>query len=942
MRQLQELYEQMARDNFASNPSFVEQLSQIERTFGPILNKSPPCAQNRESGNSQPTANDLAKTPTDNELTTTPAPDSSLPSSTNPHCPKGGTMGATCKKCLSQPSCNSKPEGAYGNASVVSEKPHVEATCKTLCNHTHEYWGELQQVVQQVYRESSIVSREAFAPYSHRVSELITYLCDTDPILLYNKLEAEGVAWMHNIRCNLRQFLSTCTPLRHKTATEFIALLDKHFTNLQSAVDLLQGVLTPLQSCLLDKFSTNFADVNKALFYEIVYVDPVIQTALPEVRTLLKRVYKLPGTDVFYYSRYEPELQYLAEKWRSTNEAIKSYSLSTLVRPSKSFPASNLDTTGLSEEPVPCSGDDEEDGNFDDTCNLDTEANANMLLHSAEQVTGQETSPPLTRPPCTPMAAAVIHVSVEPTTGIAQLHAFKQKAISDELSAALAAAFSPDAFIAHYSTKGKPVDPTAQLPSNHSESKLQPDMCQRMVAEGRPGTLTSADTYSNAYFITPPHGIPEPLSDYESGESGDDLAESNADEKESEGSYDEAFPETKDDSCPCRSASTESEQQDEGDPNLSSESPALTQIDDALPERHHKSAGAQPPNGPCKRCNSLSCAYCALSEVASPYHLARDKLRLKLKGIKERKHKGLTIQGQSQSRLQDHRPVNQLVEFIEGKNNPGSLNSANSTRSQHPKTKKGKATTISNTKPLKNDTKPRNKVLEFPITNKDLEAQTPPRQSRPSPSRHQTTSTAPVPPSTQFQIRKQAPKTQQLPQHNHQHPQQQQQQQPKAAANEENREQEPETPTEEITANTTESPPQGTTSATNTSHQSQSISTPKTKNHTGKKPYHRTGTSSPKDEVAIPTAKSPVPDDADENDTGETEEDREVDAFRLTLENCSKHAPKKKYKPNPLWSEALVNMCKNSLNTTSTTPVASPVPRQNKTSKKKEKQGKRV
>lgn len=231
-------------------------------------------------------------------------------------------------------------------------------------------WHELRSVVRQIYAETKATKEreEEFSISFERTYNMVYRLCKHNPEWLYRKLEEEAQNWLEVLRERLvAQLSATSGMCRHTRclslgdthllrcsmgvvasvdrAHKFLIAVQKKYDDLCAASEVLNGVLIYLHNCFLKQFEITFTDVNRVrmvyrpfvgcefialfgfscqgLFWETVYLDPILQISLPRLKSQLKR----SDPVLQQYLSFEKKLKDTRSRWRQLKKKVDQYSL---------------------------------------------------------------------------------------------------------------------------------------------------------------------------------------------------------------------------------------------------------------------------------------------------------------------------------------------------------------------------------------------------------------------------------------------------------------------------------------------------------------------------------------------------------------------------------------------------------------------------------------
>ncbi|KAH3763829.1 hypothetical protein Pelo_4298 [Pelomyxa schiedti] len=644
------------------------------------------------------------------------------------------------------------------------------------------YWLELQNLVGSIFKDPTCpTTREQL----ERGLICTCKLCNINPVSLFLKLENKAVSWMQHLRSHLVQFISSSAPLMSQSnATDFVTLVGASFESITKASQVLDPVLEPLYTHFLIQFNINFGDVIKGLFHHIVFDDAIVQTVLPQVKSLLgdgsttkqSTSSPAPASDTPHIPVQNPKesshqpvpttssvptlpvecnrychifdgIVSSALKWTSNKEVLQRYLAQHQHTVHKTVPSPpSCKHLRQHHQQIPAELPHSHNHSIIHTHHQPSSPKQGQQSQAQQLQVQQSQCSTLPQETAQQSNALASHVR-EHRRQQQSLHSKHQSSpILDKVVALM-----------------QQQKQLQQSPQHHSH-KLAAVI--HMAEDGTPETATdplcsytaediltiAANVWSNqGFFITPEDGsitkegqnliatstgvkavvggqsvvltqegddgnYVYDIEEYDEGEDGDEDVEDDGDEGDDEDEEEEEYDEEEDDD----DEEEEEEEEDEGEAEVEdSKGPLEEYIDkngntiaqceqlaqnalghtnnpnqtppledsardgsdegyqtEPLPEDYsvdnvsEKLYTIKPPKAitkgdGCRRCNSMSCAYCALSEIASPYQLARDKLRQKLKNSKEQK-KSTAPSKPPPIKRTDNRSLKELLELIEG------------------------------------------------------------------------------------------------------------------------------------------------------------------------------------------------------------------------------------------------------------------------------------
>lgn len=202
--------------------------------------------------------------------------------------------------------------------------PSAEQTAKADAER-RQCWHELRNVVRQIYAEVKANNEyeEGFSISFERTYNMVYRLCKHNPETLFRKLEKEAQNWLEVLRERLVAQLSTTSVASVDRAHKFLLAVQKKYDDLCAANEVFNGVFIYLHNCFLKQFDITFADVNKGLFWETVYLDPILQINLPRLKSQLKR----SDPVLQQYMNFEKKLKETRSRWRQLKKRLDQYTL---------------------------------------------------------------------------------------------------------------------------------------------------------------------------------------------------------------------------------------------------------------------------------------------------------------------------------------------------------------------------------------------------------------------------------------------------------------------------------------------------------------------------------------------------------------------------------------------------------------------------------------
>eukprot|EP01090_Pellita_catalonica_P008678 TRINITY_DN19766_c0_g1_i1.p1 TRINITY_DN19766_c0_g1~~TRINITY_DN19766_c0_g1_i1.p1 ORF type:complete len:417 (+),score=46.55 TRINITY_DN19766_c0_g1_i1:228-1478(+) len=205
----------------------------------------------------------------------------------------------------------------------------------TMLNNLHDHgeepgdytdlsllWDELRTIILRIYMETRSYCEQQDSTVSfERTYNLVYQLCQRQPDILFKKLQSLARSCFESLRDSLLCKLSSISTTKPSSASSFLASLYQAYEDLCSANDVFNGVFIYMHNCFMKKFDICFGDMNNALFFEIVYLDPVIKAILPNLKALLKKDSPL----LLQYRNFEEEMEQLKKVWDRAKKQLEIY-----------------------------------------------------------------------------------------------------------------------------------------------------------------------------------------------------------------------------------------------------------------------------------------------------------------------------------------------------------------------------------------------------------------------------------------------------------------------------------------------------------------------------------------------------------------------------------------------------------------------------------------
>eukprot|EP01087_Luapelamoeba_hula_P009388 TRINITY_DN2418_c1_g1_i2.p1 TRINITY_DN2418_c1_g1~~TRINITY_DN2418_c1_g1_i2.p1 ORF type:complete len:744 (+),score=134.96 TRINITY_DN2418_c1_g1_i2:245-2233(+) len=212
-----------------------------------------------------------------------------------------------------------------GMGVTTTDVPPAEVKPELDKEERRRSWLELRQLVRQIYAEVRIDAPldDGLSISFEKTYNIVYRLCKYDAEKLFRKLEKEAINYLECVREGLITQLSTQSMTNRDAALKFLELLTRKYDDLCAANDIFNGVFIYLHNCFMKQFRINFGDINKGLFWEIVYQDPILQTNIPRLKNLLGR----SESALQQYVALEKKLRETRNKWKKLKKQLDQYEM---------------------------------------------------------------------------------------------------------------------------------------------------------------------------------------------------------------------------------------------------------------------------------------------------------------------------------------------------------------------------------------------------------------------------------------------------------------------------------------------------------------------------------------------------------------------------------------------------------------------------------------
>ncbi|XP_075221914.1 uncharacterized protein LOC142324799 isoform X2 [Lycorma delicatula] len=228
------------------------------------------------------------------------------------------------------------------NYSSNENQPCQRCTCESCKNYRVTYdsdsieemrmaqsrWMELRQYIRSVYRMAMEGNNSLVQPYQPHIKELVYRLCNRNPHLLFQRLEAQVQEFVIEAKVRQLELLHREKETPQLSRMFLTGLLDS-YKKLMSAATQLAPLLEQLQKVHLSKFNVTWKVLNQHLYQSCVYTDPLVQNNVPHFISELSKCCDENAEAnkklVHDFLSFDDEITLVGGMWRDAETRIHQY-----------------------------------------------------------------------------------------------------------------------------------------------------------------------------------------------------------------------------------------------------------------------------------------------------------------------------------------------------------------------------------------------------------------------------------------------------------------------------------------------------------------------------------------------------------------------------------------------------------------------------------------
>lgn len=227
------------------------------------------------------------------------------------------------------------------NANDSQDPPNQQCTCDTCNSYRSTFdtdsveemkmaqsrWMELRQYIRGIYRMAMEGNTGPVQPYQPHIKELVNRLCNRNPHLLFQRLEAQVQEFVIEAKVRQLELLHREKQTPQLSRMFLTGLLDS-YKKLMSAATQLAPLLEQLQKVHLNKFNVTWKVLNQHLYQSCVYTDPLVQNNVPLFISELSKCNDENAEArklVHDFLSFDDEITLVGGMWRDAETRIHQY-----------------------------------------------------------------------------------------------------------------------------------------------------------------------------------------------------------------------------------------------------------------------------------------------------------------------------------------------------------------------------------------------------------------------------------------------------------------------------------------------------------------------------------------------------------------------------------------------------------------------------------------